>query len=166
MFHFGAKKGILGNRAGKVAPNRKSRRQGRPKPEIAPATPAATFGKCTGASTRRRHRLPLLEIVPAHQRAGDAGCHFWKLYRRTNAPARPPATFKYCTGAPTPRQRRPPLLNIVPARLRADVIPSCPASLFTFRNIYFTNLLIFNTFTVKILEHAPCIGFGPGIGAD
>ena len=89
LFHFGAKKGILGNRAGKVAPNRR---------------------------LRRRHRLPLLEIVPAH--------------------------------------------------LRADVIPSCPASLFTFRNIYFTNLLIFNTFTVKILEHAPCIGFGPGIGAD
>ena len=99
LFHFGAKKGILGNRAGKVAPNRKSRRQGRPKPEIAPATPAATFGKCTGASTRRRRRLPLLENVPAHQRPGNAGCHFWKLYRRTNAPARPPATFKYCTGA-------------------------------------------------------------------
>ena len=116
LFHFGAKKGILGNRAGKVAPIRKSRRQGRPKPEIAPATPAATFGNCTGAPTPRRGRPPLLEIVPAHQ--------------------------------------------------RVDVIPSCPASLFTFRNIYFTNLLIFNTFTVKILEHAPCIGFGPGIGAD
>ena len=139
MFHFGAKKGILGNRAGKVAPNRR---------------------------LRRRHRLPLVENVPAHQRAGDAGCHFWKMYRRINAPATPAATFGNCTGAPTPRRGRPPLLEIVPAHQRVDVIPSCPASLFTFRNIYFTNLLIFNTFTVKILEHAPCIGFGPGIGAD
>ena len=58
LFHFGAKKGILGNRAGKVAPNRR---------------------------LRRRHRLPLLEIVPAHQRPGEAARHFWKLYRRINA---------------------------------------------------------------------------------
>ena len=57
LFHFGAKKGILGNRAGKVAPNRKSRRQGRPKSEIAPATPAATFKYCTGALARRCYTI-------------------------------------------------------------------------------------------------------------
>ncbi|MGN1334536.1 MAG: hypothetical protein ACI4U1_05425, partial [Anaerovoracaceae bacterium] len=64
------------------------------------------------------------------------------------------------------RRRRLPLLDIVPPRKRPDGILLCPAFPFTFRNIYFTNLLIFNTFTVKILEHAPCIGFGPGIAAD